>query len=123
MEWPITTGKGSSLYLVYCMMNSQTKEVASLVPRLTLTPVLVCMGKPGNEARRSIGVSLPTLCSALIRALFKSIVSLICPLIVFFFVLNKGRTRYDELTQSAVVDIRSLYRPVYANRRPHVQVG
>lgn len=40
------------------------------------------------------------------------VVSLFVPLIIFFFVLDKGRTKYDQLFQSAVVDISTLYRPV-----------
>ena len=51
-------------------------------------------------------------CSAVLRSVFKMVVSLFVPLIIFFFVLDKGRTRYDQLFQSAVVDVSTLHRPV-----------
>ena len=50
--------------------------------------------------------------SAVLRSIFKMVVSLFVPLIIFFFVLDKGRTKYDQLFQSAVVDISTLYRPI-----------
>ena len=52
------------------------------------------------------------LYSAVLRSIFKMVVSLFVPLIIFFFVLDKGRTKYDQLFQSAVVDISTLYRPI-----------
>ena len=34
-------------------------------------------------------------------------------MVVFFFHLNSGRTKYDELFGSVVVDTYSLKRPIY----------
>ena len=35
-------------------------------------------------------------------------------MVVFFFHLNSGRTKYDELFGSVVVDTYSLKRPIYS---------
>lgn len=83
--------------------------------------------QPGYTVRIEPGGKLPFL-HALFRATFKSTVSLFCPLVVFFFSLDKGRTKYDELIQSTVVDVHTLYKPVYAEPirgqpRPLVQAG
>ena len=63
-------------------------------------------------------------CSAVLRSIFKMVVSLFVPLIIFFFVLDKGRTRYDQLFQSAVVDVSTLHRPVpiVGDRVQHIQL-
>ena len=49
----------------------------------------------------------------LIRSTFKALFSLFCPLVIFFFSLSRGgQTKYDRLLRCAVIDARSLYRPV-----------
>lgn len=71
---------------------------------------------PGVTVKIVPGGRLPLMLSVF-RAVFKSSVSLFCPLMVFFISLKCGRTRYDEMFRSAVVDTRSLYTPLYAVRR------
>jgi hypothetical protein len=51
---------------------------------------------------------------AFFRSLFKAAVSLFIPLVIFFFHMNSGRTKYDELFGSIVVDTYSLKRPIYS---------
>ena len=53
---------------------------------------------------------------AVFRSLFKAIFSLFCPLVIFFFALYRGQTKYDRIFRCAVVDTRTLYRPVHASR-------
>ncbi len=62
---------------------------------------------------------------ALLRAMFKGTVSAFIPLIIFFFNLSHGRTRYDRLFGSIVVDISSLNRPVFVDgqRFHHLDVN
>ena len=50
---------------------------------------------------------------AMLRSLFKGTVSVFIPLIVFFFNIPHGRTRYDKLFSSIVVDISTLNRPLF----------
>ena len=49
-----------------------------------------------------------------LRAFFKGTVSAFIPLVVFFINVPHGRTRYDKLFGSIVVDVASLHRPLFA---------
>jgi uncharacterized RDD family membrane protein YckC len=57
-----------------------------------------------------------SLMKALVRSVFKAVFSLFCPLVIFFFALRHGQTKYDKILRCAVVDARTLYRPVHSNR-------
>ena len=52
------------------------------------------------------------LSRSLMRAIFKSVVSLFCPLIIFFLVLDRGRPQYDRAFRTTVVYHRYLFRPI-----------
>ncbi|XP_011407619.1 PREDICTED: protein FAM8A1-like [Amphimedon queenslandica] len=59
--------------------------------------------EPGNK----LGLWQSTL-----RAVFKSVVSLFCPLVIFFIVMDRGRPQYDRAFRTAVVHYKYLYRPI-----------
>ena len=56
---------------------------------------------------------MPSTHRALFRSTFKASVSLFIPMVVFFFHMTNGRTKYDEWFGSVVVDTYSLKRPIY----------
>lgn len=62
------------------------------------------------------GSFLSNLCyRAALRSLFKGTVSAFIPLVIFFFNITHGRTRYDKLFGSMVVDVSSLHRPLFVS--------
>lgn len=52
---------------------------------------------------------------AALRSLFKATVSAFIPLVIFFFNIQHGRTRYDKLFNCIIVDVASLHRPLFVN--------
>lgn len=105
--------------LVHVLMEAMLVAMFGYTPGKWLMRLRVLQGvsvqytrtMPGYSIRVEPGVKLPFI-NAVLRSVFKMVVSLFVPLIIFFFVLDKGRTKYDQLFQSAVVDISTLYRPV-----------
>lgn len=82
-----------------------------------------------NFVLKFVFMKLKHFCRALVRSVFKSMFSLFCPLVIFFFTLYRGQTKYDRVFRCSVVDSRSLFRPVHAgqgqgsNQPRLVQVG
>ena len=54
---------------------------------------------------------------AVLRSLFKGTVSAFIPLVIFFFNIPHGRTRYDKLFMSIVVDVSTLNRPLFVSNQ------
>ena len=52
---------------------------------------------------------------AALRSLFKGSVSAFIPLVIFFFNITHGRTHYDKLFSTMVVDTSSLHQPLFVN--------
>lgn len=76
--------------------------------------------EPGRTIKIQPGIKMG-FSQALVRALFKCVVNMFCPLIIFFIVLDKGRTQYDRVFKCAVVNSNYLYRPVYLSRTQNNQ--
>jgi hypothetical protein len=70
--------------------------------------------QPGYTLRIVPGGRI-SLWRSFIRATFKATFSLFCPLVIFFFSLYHGQTKYDRVLHCAVVDSRCLYRPVHTH--------